>query len=148
MSAPTAAEIEAARTPAGGWTREQLAAWGVPWPPPKGWRKALAAGVELPPFPPCAVQKITRIPAGVGSAIRPKVDAAIDRGEATGCVLAFSTAAWSEFKRQVPRREYRKRQGTRFINAYRDVPISLHDEWAWGWQFIPTAEASPAERAA
>lgn len=40
-SRPTAAEIEAARTPAGGWTREQLAEWGVPWPPPKGWKRAL-----------------------------------------------------------------------------------------------------------
>ena len=40
---PTAAEIEAARTPAGGWTKAQLAAWGVPWPPPKGWRQDLAA---------------------------------------------------------------------------------------------------------
>lgn len=34
-------EIEAARTGNGGWTKEQLAAWGVPWPPPKGWKKAL-----------------------------------------------------------------------------------------------------------
>lgn len=34
-------EIEAARTPRGGWTRKQLAEWGVPWPPPKGWRKKL-----------------------------------------------------------------------------------------------------------
>ena len=23
------------------WTRAQLAEWGVPWPPPKGWRKRL-----------------------------------------------------------------------------------------------------------
>lgn len=38
---PTREEIDAARTPKGGWTREQLAKWGVPWPPPKGWRKAL-----------------------------------------------------------------------------------------------------------
>ena len=38
---PTAEEIEAARTPAGGWTRATLAGWGVPWPPPKGWRKRL-----------------------------------------------------------------------------------------------------------
>lgn len=29
---PTAEQIEAARTPAGGWTRETLAAWGVSWP--------------------------------------------------------------------------------------------------------------------
>jgi hypothetical protein len=36
-------EIEACRTPAGGYsfTRERLASWGVPWPPPAGWRRAL-----------------------------------------------------------------------------------------------------------
>jgi hypothetical protein len=34
-------EIEAGRTPAGGFTKAQLAKWGVPWPPPKGWKKAL-----------------------------------------------------------------------------------------------------------
>ena len=37
----TEAEIEAGRSPAGGWTRAQLAEWGVPWPPPKGWRRRL-----------------------------------------------------------------------------------------------------------
>lgn len=36
-------EIEAARTENGGWTRAQLAKWGVPWPPPKGWKKKLEA---------------------------------------------------------------------------------------------------------
>jgi hypothetical protein len=41
---PTEEEIEAARTPAGGWTRAQLAEWGVPWPPPKGWKAALIRG--------------------------------------------------------------------------------------------------------
>ena len=39
---PTPEEIEAARTPNGGWTRETLASWSVSWPPPKGWRKDLA----------------------------------------------------------------------------------------------------------
>jgi ribonuclease HI len=38
---PSKDEIDAARTPAGGWTRDQTAAWGVPWPLPKGWRAAL-----------------------------------------------------------------------------------------------------------
>jgi hypothetical protein len=38
---PTAEEIEAGRSPAGGWTRAQLAQWGVPWPPPKGWKARL-----------------------------------------------------------------------------------------------------------
>lgn len=37
----TAEEIVAAQTPAGGWTRAQLAEWGVPWPPPKGWRESI-----------------------------------------------------------------------------------------------------------
>lgn len=37
-------EIEAAKTAKGAWTRVQLAAWGVPWPPPKGWKKALITG--------------------------------------------------------------------------------------------------------
>jgi hypothetical protein len=40
----TEEEIEAGRTPAGGFTRKQLKAWGVPWPPPKGWRHRLVYG--------------------------------------------------------------------------------------------------------
>ena len=40
----TREEIEAARTPKGGWTRAQLEVWGVPWPPPKGWLRALVSG--------------------------------------------------------------------------------------------------------
>lgn len=31
--------LAAGRSAAGGWTREQLALIGVPWPPPKGWQK-------------------------------------------------------------------------------------------------------------
>jgi hypothetical protein len=42
----TDAQIEAGRSPAGGWTRKQLATWGVPWPPPKGWRKKLTEQPE------------------------------------------------------------------------------------------------------
>jgi hypothetical protein len=40
--------IEGLATPDGGWTRDVLATMGVPWPPPKGWKKQLerqAAGV-------------------------------------------------------------------------------------------------------
>lgn len=33
---PSVTEIETSRQ-----TRAQLAAWGVPWPPPKGWRRKL-----------------------------------------------------------------------------------------------------------
>lgn len=34
-------DIEAAKTTAGGWKRAKLQEWGVPWPPPKGWRQKL-----------------------------------------------------------------------------------------------------------
>lgn len=40
---PSPAEIEAAKTPRGQWTRAQLAKWGVPWPPPSGWKRELEA---------------------------------------------------------------------------------------------------------
>jgi len=41
VSLPSPDEVEEARTPAGGWTKDQLAQWGVPWPPPRGWKKKL-----------------------------------------------------------------------------------------------------------
>lgn len=42
---PTRAEIESVRH-----TRSQLAAWGVPWPPPKGWKsRLLVEAGELKP---------------------------------------------------------------------------------------------------
>lgn len=44
----TAEEVDAARTPKGAWTRETLAGWGVPWPPPRGWRRALLRGRPIP----------------------------------------------------------------------------------------------------
>ena len=44
---PTAEEIKAAMTVRGGWTRATLAQWGVPWPPPRGWRKTLESGYAV-----------------------------------------------------------------------------------------------------
>ena len=41
-------QIEAGKSPRGGFTRKQLAAWGVPWPPVQGWRTALLAGRPIP----------------------------------------------------------------------------------------------------
>ncbi len=46
----TAKEIDAARSPKGGFTKETLVGWGIPWPPPKGWRqmsKMIEAGEEI-----------------------------------------------------------------------------------------------------
>jgi hypothetical protein len=40
------AYIESLRTANGGWTREALASIGVPWPPPKGWKKELEIKAE------------------------------------------------------------------------------------------------------
>lgn len=40
---PSPEEVEAAKTPRGFWKRATLARWGVPWPPPAGWRKRLEA---------------------------------------------------------------------------------------------------------
>ena len=56
-------DIDATKTPAGAWTKRQLAEWGVPWPPPAGWKARLAANhgqrllrevaaPSLPPEPP------------------------------------------------------------------------------------------------
>ena len=44
MKQLTPEEIEAGQTEKGGFTRAQLEEWGVPWPPPKGWKEALIAG--------------------------------------------------------------------------------------------------------
>jgi len=53
---PSKEEIYAQRTVNGGWTRDSLAAWGVGWPPPKGWLKALLAEDDEGPInPPTAV---------------------------------------------------------------------------------------------
>lgn len=46
VALPSPEEIEAAKTENGGWNKEQLAAWGVSWPPPKGWRQVLIAQWE------------------------------------------------------------------------------------------------------
>ena len=40
-------EIEAGRTERGGFTRETLASWGISWPPPHNWKKALLAGEQI-----------------------------------------------------------------------------------------------------
>lgn len=40
----TPEDIEAGKSPAGGFTKAQLAEWGVPWPPPKKWQEKLIRG--------------------------------------------------------------------------------------------------------
>ena len=38
---PSPDDIVRAMTPAGAWDKKTLASWGVPWPPPRGWRREL-----------------------------------------------------------------------------------------------------------
>lgn len=40
----TEADLEAGKSVRGGYSKAQLAKWGVPWPPPHGWKEALLAG--------------------------------------------------------------------------------------------------------
>lgn len=40
-------DIEAGKTEKGGYTKAQLAAWGIPWPPPTGWKDKLVRGEEF-----------------------------------------------------------------------------------------------------
>lgn len=40
----TEQDLQNAKTPNGGWNRSTLEKWGVPWPPPKGWKAALLSG--------------------------------------------------------------------------------------------------------
>jgi hypothetical protein len=47
----TEKEIEAGKSPAGGFTRKQLAKWGVPWPPPRGWKEKLLRGEPVKQIP-------------------------------------------------------------------------------------------------
>lgn len=40
----TAEEIEAGKSENGGFTKAQFEAWGIEYPPPKGWKEKLMAG--------------------------------------------------------------------------------------------------------
>lgn len=45
-------EIDAAKTDKGGWTKDQLEKWDVPWPPHKGWRQQIIkSGEQFQPEP-------------------------------------------------------------------------------------------------
>lgn len=48
MKGFTAEQIDALKSPRGGWTKEALAKLGVEWPPKRGWRKRLLANDSVP----------------------------------------------------------------------------------------------------
>lgn len=41
MTTPSPAEIEAAKTPRGGFSKESFKRLGLPYPPSRGWRREL-----------------------------------------------------------------------------------------------------------
>lgn len=43
----TKEEIESQMTANGGYTKATLAMWGVPFPPPKGWKRKLIEGDDV-----------------------------------------------------------------------------------------------------
>lgn len=43
---PKPAVVPSTRMSPKGWTRERLAAWGIPWPPPKGWMRTVEAKMK------------------------------------------------------------------------------------------------------
>jgi hypothetical protein len=57
----TEAEIEAAKTVNGSWTKQQLIDWGVGWPPPQGWKDKLM-GIEIDRSPLPISSTARRIP--------------------------------------------------------------------------------------
>lgn len=66
----TIEQIDAARTEKGGFTKDTLAGWGVPWPPPKRWKDALLAGAPIPPQPePTEIEDYERLLTQVVAAV-------------------------------------------------------------------------------
>ncbi len=49
ISKITIEQLEACKTEKGGWSKETLTLLGVPWPPPKGWKKKLLGGEKINP---------------------------------------------------------------------------------------------------
>jgi len=49
-NSPEAKRIDSIKSQRGGWTKQSLSALGIPWPPPKGWRKNLIRESLKPSF--------------------------------------------------------------------------------------------------
>lgn len=45
---PVSPDLESLKRSIKGWTREKLASYGIPWPPPRGWRKQLLGIAKFP----------------------------------------------------------------------------------------------------
>lgn len=109
----TEEEILAKMSPGGGWTREQLAEWGVSWPPPKGWKKKIVAdalrifgGRVLPPEEARGVIKADANKAAIreersrwrqdGQGVWHQVDAPKDENGCDHCGANMVKAKWPD----------------------------------------------------
>lgn len=101
----TEAEIEAGKSPAGGYTRAQLAAWGVPWPPPQGWRQALLAGTPIG----------GPEPADTAALLRQLTLAVIERGHAE--IVHELPELLAYFGAELPPKPWRTSTGTNLTDA-------------------------------
>jgi hypothetical protein len=68
----TEQQVEAAQTAKGGFSRNSLSKLGVPWPPPKGWRKA----ITKPELPRWANPNVTRVHEAAAIVSQERIDAA------------------------------------------------------------------------
>ncbi|WP_152045301.1 ribonuclease H family protein [Aureimonas psammosilenae] len=101
----SAAEIEAAKTLDGDFTRERLRAWGLSWPPKAGWRQRLVqTGVPFACPRPEGFDALEReagfpatspllAPAGPGASVLP--DDALQIFTDGSCTPGFSPGGWS-----------------------------------------------------
>lgn len=80
----------------------------------------------------------------IGNAVNRAINEAVAAGSSI-VSLQMSEQAWTAFKSAVPRNQRRQRQGTRFVTAYRAVPISIHPTWEGGWR-LETLEPLTAYR--
>jgi len=118
---PTAAEIEAGRTKRGGWTRKQLAKWGVSWPPPKGWRRRLEQEKRASPRRKLKPIPVVRLPVVLGPRLVQ---------DSAPCWSKWVSEPRSEVSAEKPKskRKRRRKRRKRGLEAIREAAI----EYAYG----------------
>lgn len=73
----------------GGWTRATLAEWGVPWPPPRGWKKVLLKYGS--PFDASKLEEVNQVASRPGDTLMDKTYQEVE-------ALALALEAFEEEK--------------------------------------------------
>ena len=83
MTSISEEEILAARSPKGSWTKKTLAQWGVPWPPPSGWKATiLTHGIPYDVAKNVGVNAVAEEEIDTAKLLRKVVVAVINHGQA------------------------------------------------------------------